>query len=237
MRYSFFVLLLTLPHSIVADDRPGNSQRRPIDVGGFQPAQTWRGIATSQQGRSASGGTTRGHSGSAQSRRPAIAVNRSGQKTPPNLLFSHQNRGAQVPGGMSFLIAQGQPGTQAGRQVGRTDTGPLSNQDEQTRQLEQEQERVRQEALRQQQQQRQARQFWGGLYGHRRSSWNQSQSGYSAAGQNRVNQQFGGFSRSGISRSGQSYSNPGFHNQNRFNQSGFVTNLHNVRVATSRGWR
>jgi hypothetical protein len=67
--------------------------------------------------------------------------------------------------------------------------------------------------------------FFRNLYGHRRSTFNQSQ------------QNTYGYSQYGQTRYGQSYSNPGFQNQSTYNQSQHNYSLHNVVVPGSNFWR
>jgi|GEM_PF-3220020 hypothetical protein len=79
--------------------------------------------------------------------------------------------------------------------------------------------------------------FFRNLYGHRRSTFNQSQQGYTLQGLSRANQNTYGYSQYGQTRYGQSYSNPGFQNQSTYNQSQHNYSLHNVVVPGSNFWR
>ncbi len=79
--------------------------------------------------------------------------------------------------------------------------------------------------------------FFRNLYGHRRSTFNQSQQGYTLQGLSTANQNTYGYSRYGQTIYGQSYSRPGFHNQSTFNQNQYNYSLHNIIVPGSYRWQ
>ena len=86
-------------------------------------------------------------------------------------------------------------------------------------------------------QSRKAKQFYQHLYGHRRSTFNQSQQNYYRQGQSQANQ-----SQYGYSQYGQKYVSPYFHNgsvhnQSVYNQSQSNYTLHNVLQPGSANWR
>ena len=79
--------------------------------------------------------------------------------------------------------------------------------------------------------------FWNSLYGYNRSTFNQSQSNYSFADQNRFNQSPVGLTRSGVEHSGFTDWSGTTHNVSNFNQNRSNYSLHNVANPDVGFWR
>jgi len=157
--------------------------------------------------------------------------------------YPSQQAGRGVPPGS--VATQGQAGTTPPGFPQTRATGQQAARGQQSRRSQQaDQRNVRDQDRKNRQQQLPVyipdpatERFFRNLYGHRRSTFNQSQQGYTLQGLSRANQNTYGYSQYGQTRYGQSYSRPGFHNRSTYNQSQHNYSLHNVVVPGSHVWQ
>lgn len=170
----------------------------------------------------------------------------------------HQRHAANQPAGQAQTRAQVQAWARAQNGIarqngvtGQNGTGQNADQrqtqahaaNDQTRNRPLSRQEALDQALRQQRQLQQQSQlpvyipnaaterYFRQLFGPNRTTFRQSQFGYTRQGLSQANQTQFGFSRHGQSTYGQSYSNPGYQGQSTFNQSMPNYSLHNIQQA------
>lgn len=150
---------------------------------------------------------------------------------------SNRARTAVPPGSVPTRGQAGTPGTQATVQKNAARQQSRHGQQANQRNLRDQDRKNRQRQLPVYIPDPATERFFRSLYGHRRSTFNQSQYGYTLQGLSRANQNTYGYSRYGQTRYGQSYSRPSFHNQSTYNQNQHNYSLHNVIVPGSNFWQ
>jgi len=182
--------------------------------GGFPPGADQRGQGSPVPGTPQ--GSFQGQAGVNGSQIPADP--RGPGQTAGSLPAAGSPQATAFAGGQSAALPLGQSGSDSGNATGR-DTRTDSPA---RRQAAGDDPRVRQ--------------FFQQLGGYQRSTWNQSQSGYSQWNQGRFGQSQYGMSRFNQASAGSNYPQAGFQNQSRFNLAPASTSLHNVRVPNTGAW-